>query len=102
MPQLPESNAAGEPMQHIELLQGEWTELSIRTENLEAQLRESQEEAKQQHWKIQEKMEIFMLEGNNARATLHKRTVECTRIFRKLVNGWVLFHSATILWRTCA
>jgi hypothetical protein len=33
-------------------------------------------------------MEKIVLEGNNARETLHKRTVECTKIFRE-VSDWM-------------
>jgi hypothetical protein len=33
-------------------------------------------------------MEKVVLEGNNARAALHKHTNECTRIFRE-VNDWM-------------
>jgi hypothetical protein len=33
-------------------------------------------------------MEKIVLEGNNARATLHKRTTECTNIFRE-VSDWM-------------
>jgi hypothetical protein len=33
-------------------------------------------------------MERVVLEGNNARATLHKWTVECTKIFRE-VSDWM-------------
>jgi hypothetical protein len=38
--------------------------------------------------KLQEQMEKIVLEGNNARATLHKRTTECTKIFRE-VSDWM-------------
>jgi hypothetical protein len=75
-------------VQQIELLQGAWSELAIHTENLEAQLWESQREAEQQPQKLQEKMERVVLEGNNARETLHKRTAECTRIFWE-VSDWM-------------
>jgi hypothetical protein len=80
-PQLPESSAAGEPVQKIELLQVAWSELAIHTENLEAQLWESQHEAEKQPRKLQEKMESVVVEGNKARVTLHRRTAECTNIF---------------------
>jgi hypothetical protein len=33
-------------------------------------------------------MEKLVLEGNNVRETLHKRTTECMRIFRK-VSDWM-------------
>jgi hypothetical protein len=33
-------------------------------------------------------MEKIVLEGNNAQATLHKNTIECTKIFRE-VNDWM-------------
>ena len=33
-------------------------------------------------------MEKIVLEGNNARATLHKQTVECTKIFKE-VRDWM-------------
>jgi hypothetical protein len=33
-------------------------------------------------------MEKIVLEGNNARATLHKCTTECTKIFRE-VSDWM-------------
>jgi hypothetical protein len=55
---------------------------------LEAQLWESQREVEKQPWKLQEKMEKVVLEGNNARATLHKCTTECTRIFHE-VSDWM-------------
>jgi hypothetical protein len=51
-------------------------------------LPQTQQEAEQQPWKLQEKMEKIVLEGNNARETLHKHTTECTRIFRE-VNDWM-------------
>jgi hypothetical protein len=87
-PQLPESSVAGEPEHHIELLQGAWSQLAIHTEKLEVQLWESQQEAEKQPQKLQEKMEKIVLEGNNARATLHKCTTECTKIFQE-VNDWM-------------
>jgi hypothetical protein len=62
--------------------------LAIHAENLEAQLWESQREAEQQPRKLQEQMEKVVLEGNNARETLHKRTTECTRIFHE-VSDWM-------------
>jgi hypothetical protein len=49
---------------------------------------ESQQEAKKQPWKLQEHMDKIVLEGNNARATLHKRTIECTKIFQE-VSDWM-------------
>lgn len=33
-------------------------------------------------------MEKIILEGNNARATLHKHTTECTKIFKE-VSDWM-------------
>jgi hypothetical protein len=87
-PQLPESSAAGELVEQIELLQVAWSELAICTENLEAQLWESQQEAEKQPQKLQEKMERVVLEGNNARETLHKKTAECTKIFWE-VSDWM-------------
>jgi hypothetical protein len=64
--------------------------LTIHIENLEAQLRESQHEAEQQPKKLQEKMEKVVLEGNNARATLHKQITECMRILLEY-NGCAHF-----------
>jgi hypothetical protein len=87
-PQLPESSAAGEPEHQIELLQGAWSQLAIHAENMEVQLWESQQEAEQQPRKLQEQMEKVVLEGNNARATLHKCTTECTKIFCE-VSDWM-------------
>ena len=52
------------------------------------QLWESQQEAEKQPWKLQEQMDKIVLEGNNARATLHKRTIECTKIFQE-VSDWM-------------
>jgi hypothetical protein len=75
-------------MEKIELLQVAWSELAIHTERFEAQLRESHQEEEQQHQKLQEKMERVVLEGNNARETLHKKTVECTKIFWE-VSYWM-------------
>jgi hypothetical protein len=51
-------------------------------------LRDSKREAKLQPNKLQEKLEKIVLEGNNARETLHKRTSECTEIFRE-VSDWM-------------
>jgi hypothetical protein len=87
-PQLPEASDAGEPEHQIELLQGAWSQLAICAEHLEVQLRQTQQEAEKQPQKLQEQMEKIVLEGNNARATLHKRTTECTKIFRE-VSDWM-------------
>jgi hypothetical protein len=87
-PQLPEASDAGEPEHQIELLQGAWSQLAIHVEHMEVQLWKTQQEAEKQPRKLQEKMEKIVLEGNNARATLHKRTTECTNIFRE-VSDWM-------------
>ena len=55
---------------------------------MEVQLWERQQEVEQQPWKLQEHMEKIVLEGNNARETLHKRTTECINIFRE-VSDWM-------------
>jgi hypothetical protein len=43
-------------------------------------------------------MEKIVLEGNNARATLHKQTVECTKIFREVRDcmGIISRHNQTL------
>jgi hypothetical protein len=87
-PQLPEASDVGELKHQIELLQGAWSQLAIHTENMEVQLRQSQQETKKQPWKLQEQMEKIVLEGNISRATLHKHTTECTQIFRE-VSDWM-------------
>jgi len=63
--------------------------LAICTKNLEAQLRESQCEARQQPKKLQEKMEKVVLEGNNIREILYKCTPKGTRIFQE-VSDWMV------------
>jgi chromosome segregation ATPase len=87
-PQLPESSTTSEPVEKIELIQVAWSELVEREENIEAQLRDSKREVELQPRKLQEKMEKIILEGNNARETLHKRTAECTKIFRE-ISDWM-------------
>jgi hypothetical protein len=57
-------------------------------EYIEVQLRDSKREAELQPRKLQEQLEKVVLEGNNARVTLHKRTVECTTIFKE-VSDWM-------------
>jgi hypothetical protein len=51
-------------------------------------LRDSKREVELQPRKLQEKLEKVVLEGNNARVTLHKRTAECTTIFKE-VSDWM-------------
>jgi TolA-binding protein len=87
-PKLLEASDAGETEHQIELLQGAWTQLAIHVEHLEVQLRQTQQEAEQQPQKLQEQMEKIVLEGNNARAALHKHTTECTKVFRE-VSNWI-------------
>jgi hypothetical protein len=59
-----------------------------RVEILKAQLRDNKKEAEFQPKKLWEKMEKIVLKGNNARETLHKQTVECTKIFKE-VRDWM-------------
>jgi hypothetical protein len=47
---------------------------------------ESQHEEEKQPWKLQEQMGNIILEGNNARATLHKCIVEYTKIFHEVIE----------------
>jgi predicted nucleic acid-binding Zn-ribbon protein len=77
-----------EPEHQIELLQGAWTQLTTQAEQLKEQLQQAQQEAEKQPQKLQEKMQKIVLQGNNARATLHKHTTECTKIFRE-VSDWM-------------
>jgi chromosome segregation ATPase len=87
-PNFRESSDAGEPEHQIELLQGAWSQLSIHAEHVEVQLRQTQQEVEKQPQKLQEQMEKIVLEGNNARETLHKCTTEFTNIFRE-VSDWM-------------
>jgi hypothetical protein len=57
-------------------------------EDLEVQLRDSKREAELQLGKLEEQLEKVVLEGNNARVTLHKRTAECKTIFKE-VSDWM-------------
>jgi hypothetical protein len=102
-PQLLESSVAGEPEHQIELLQGAWSQLAIHTKNMEVQLWESQQEEKKQPRKLQEKMEKIVLEGNNARATLHKHITKCTKIFQEF-SDWmgIIARSNPTLEDVCA
>jgi hypothetical protein len=52
------------------------------------QLREIKLEVELQPRKLKEQLEKVVLEGNNARVTLHKKTVECTTIFKE-VSDWM-------------
>jgi hypothetical protein len=47
-PQLPKANDAGELEHQIELLQGSWSQLAIRTEHLEVQLWKMKQDEKKQ------------------------------------------------------
>jgi hypothetical protein len=51
-PKLLESSDAGGHEHQIELLQGAWSQLAIRTEHMELQLRQTQQEAKKQPQKL--------------------------------------------------
>jgi hypothetical protein len=55
---------------------------------MEVQLQKTPQEAEHLPWKLQEKMEKIVLEGNNAQTTLHKHIVECKKIFRE-VSDWM-------------
>jgi hypothetical protein len=87
-PDLPEASEIREPEQQIELLQVAWTQLVTRTEQIQAKLQQVQQEAEQQPRQLQEQMQKIILQGNNARATLHKQTMDCTRIFKE-VSDWM-------------
>jgi hypothetical protein len=65
---------------------------------VEVHLRKTQQEAEKHPWKLQEKMEKIVLEGNNDRATLHKRTTNCTKIFREFSDwmGIIARHNRTL------
>jgi hypothetical protein len=52
------------------------------------QLRERKLEVELQPRKLKEQLEKVVLEGNNARITLHKNYVECTTIFKE-INDWM-------------
>jgi hypothetical protein len=47
-PQLPKASDAGEPEHQIELLQGAWSQFSIRVEHIEVQLQKTQQKEEQQ------------------------------------------------------
>jgi hypothetical protein len=87
-PELPEASDVGEPEKQIELLQEAWTQLATRTDQLQVKLQQVQQEAEQQPQQLQEQMQKIVLQGNNARATLHKHTMDCTKIFRE-VSDWM-------------
>jgi hypothetical protein len=80
-PQLPESSAAGEPEHQIELLQGSMVTVGHLCRESGSAVVDRVNKKQKQPQKLQEQMEKIVLEGNNARATLHKRTTECTKIF---------------------
>jgi hypothetical protein len=88
MPQLPESSATDEPTEQIELVQVAWTELLARAKNIEVQLWETKLEVELQPHKLKEQLEKVVLEGNNAIITLHKKTMECTTIFKE-ISDWM-------------
>jgi hypothetical protein len=83
---MPESSKTSEPMEQIELIHVSWSELVEREESLKAQLQDNKKEAELQPNKLREKMEKIVLEGNNERETLHKRTVKCTKIFGEIID----------------
>jgi hypothetical protein len=72
--ELPEASDASEPEVQIELLQQAWTQLATRTEKIQAELQQVQQEAEQQPQQLQDQMQKIILQGNNARAALHKHT----------------------------
>jgi hypothetical protein len=87
-PDLPEANEITEPEKQIELIQMAWTQLVTRTEKIQAKLQQVQQEAEKQPRQLQEQMHRIILQGNNARAALHKQTADCTRIFKE-VSDWM-------------
>jgi hypothetical protein len=87
-PELPEASDVSEPEKQIELLQEAWTQLTNRTDQLQVKLQQVQQEAEHQPQQLQEQMQKIILQGNNARAALHKHTTDCTKIFRE-VNDWM-------------
>jgi DNA repair ATPase RecN len=87
-PDLPEASEISEPEQQIELLQEAWTQLTTCMEKIQEKLQQVQQEAEQQPRQLQDQMQRIILQGNNARVTLHKKTTDCTRIFKE-VSDWM-------------
>jgi hypothetical protein len=50
------------------------------------QLWETKLEVELQPHKLMEQLEKVVLEGNNARITLHKNNAECTTIFKEIID----------------
>jgi hypothetical protein len=63
-------------------------QLANHTDQLQVKLQQVQQEAEQQPQQLQEQMQKIILQGNNARAALHKHTMDCTKIFRE-VSDWM-------------
>jgi hypothetical protein len=85
-PDLPEASNVGEPEKQIKLLQEAWTQITTRTEQLQVKLQQVQQEAEQHPEQLQEQMQKIILQGNNAQATLHKHTLDYTKIFREVID----------------
>jgi hypothetical protein len=87
-PQMPEYNATAEPEEQLRLVQQAWEVLTDRAEDLQTQLEGMKLKAEAQPKELQQQLERVVLEGNDARALLHKKTVECTTIFKE-VSDWM-------------
>jgi hypothetical protein len=62
--------------------------LEDRAEDLQEKLEGMKLKAEGQPRELQQQLERVVLEGNDARDVLHKKTVECTTIFKE-VSDWM-------------
>jgi hypothetical protein len=87
-PQLPESSAAGDPIERLSYSREHGQSWPFTLRALKHICGRVNRKQKNNPQKLQEKMERVVLEGNNARETLHKKTAECTNIFWE-VSDWM-------------
>jgi hypothetical protein len=77
-----EYNATAEPREKIDLVQQAWEVLKYQSEDLQTHLEGMNLRAEEQTRELQQQLERVVLEGNDARDMLHKKTIECTTIFK--------------------
>jgi hypothetical protein len=85
---MPEYNTTAELEEQLKLVLQAWEVLTDRVEDLQTKLEGMKLRAKVQPKELQQQLERVVLEGNDARDLLHKKTVECTTIFKE-VNNWM-------------
>jgi hypothetical protein len=85
---MPEYITTTESKEQLELVQQAWEVLTDLVEDLQTQLEGMKLKAQAQSRELQQHLERVVLEGNDARDLLHKKTVECTTIFKE-VRYWM-------------